>query len=265
MLRSLFVMERCFSIEAKSFCFSAKEGSPVLRLEERRKGFAGFIFARFSCLSWLVDTVEVASKVKDDIAKSYREGDKVFMVYGGANKAGRFLEVSIFVEGGRKGGLWLLEGNFGWGWRRFAGELRLLLASPEGKSGFETESLPPSRLQCKQSKIGGIDAPTGGSQGRSFVEVLLSKPNLELDLPKGRSPPCLNFLQEMTRPEMGNSGFVQHNVVDCFDLEEPSTMAAVSTKKKMGFSVKQWVKHFLRFFQSKLGWVFTGFLEGFLM
>ena len=65
------VMERRFSIEAKSFCFSAKEGSPDLRLEERRKGFIGFIFASFHYSSWLVDTVEATSKVKDDIAKSY--------------------------------------------------------------------------------------------------------------------------------------------------------------------------------------------------
>jgi hypothetical protein len=76
-------MERHFSIEAKSFCFSANEGFPDLCLEERRKGFVGYIFVGIQCSSWLVDTVEAASKVKDDIAKSYREGDKVLMVHGG--------------------------------------------------------------------------------------------------------------------------------------------------------------------------------------
>ena len=106
-------MEHCFYIEAKSFCFSAKEGSPDLRLEERRKDFVGYIYACFRCSSWLVDTVEAASKVKDDIAKSHREGDKVLMVHGGVNKVGRFLEVSAYAEGGRKGVLWLPEGCFG--------------------------------------------------------------------------------------------------------------------------------------------------------
>ena len=109
-------MERHFSIEAKSFCFSAKEGSSVLCLEERRKDFVGYIFASNQCSSWLVDTVEEASKVKDDIAKSYREGDKLLMVHGGVNKVGRFLEVSAYVEGGRKGVLWLPEGRHGRGW-----------------------------------------------------------------------------------------------------------------------------------------------------
>ena len=96
-------MERCFSIEAKSFYFSAKEGAPDLRLEERRKNFVGYIFASIQCSSWLVVTVEAVSKVKDDIAKSYHEGDKVLMVHGGVNKAGRFLEVSAYAEDGRKG------------------------------------------------------------------------------------------------------------------------------------------------------------------
>jgi hypothetical protein len=30
-------MERCFSVEAKSFCLSMKEGCPDLHLEEKRK------------------------------------------------------------------------------------------------------------------------------------------------------------------------------------------------------------------------------------
>ena len=40
-----------------------------------------------------------------------------------SNKAGCFLEVAIFVEGGRKGVIRLLEGHGGWGWQRFVDEL----------------------------------------------------------------------------------------------------------------------------------------------
>jgi hypothetical protein len=67
--------------------------------------------------------------VKEEIAKTFREGDKAMMVHRGGNKAGRFLEVSVIAEGGRKGVIWLPEGCFGRGWRRFAGELRHLLAA----------------------------------------------------------------------------------------------------------------------------------------
>jgi hypothetical protein len=54
------VMERIFSFEAKTFCLSAKVGCPNLRLEERRKGFVGYIFASIQCSLWLVDMVEAA-------------------------------------------------------------------------------------------------------------------------------------------------------------------------------------------------------------
>jgi hypothetical protein len=111
-------MERSFNFEAKTFCLSAKDGYPLFRLEERRKGFSGYIFVSHHCASWLIDTVEAAvlSQAKEETAKSYREGDKVTMVHGGGNKAGIFLEVSVYAEGGRKGVIWLPEGRFGRGW-----------------------------------------------------------------------------------------------------------------------------------------------------
>jgi hypothetical protein len=59
--------------------------------------------------------VEAACQVKEDVTKSYHEGEKVLMVHGGADKVERFLEVSAYAEGGRKGVLWLPEGLFGWG------------------------------------------------------------------------------------------------------------------------------------------------------
>jgi hypothetical protein len=36
-------IERRFFVEAKSFVFSVKEGEAVVRLEERRRGFAGLV------------------------------------------------------------------------------------------------------------------------------------------------------------------------------------------------------------------------------
>jgi hypothetical protein len=47
-------MERRFSIEAKSFCFSTKDGSSMFRLEERRKKFVGYIFVSPQCSAWLI-------------------------------------------------------------------------------------------------------------------------------------------------------------------------------------------------------------------
>ena len=48
-------------------------------------------------------------------------------VHKGSNKAGCFLEVAIFFEGGQKGVIRLPEGRGGWVWRSFVDELWHLL------------------------------------------------------------------------------------------------------------------------------------------
>jgi hypothetical protein len=237
-------MERRFSIEAKSFCFSIKVGFSDLRLEERRKNFVGFIFASAPCAAWLMDSVEAASQVKEDISKSYREGDKVLMVHGGSNKAGRYLEVSVYVEGGRKGVIWIPEGRFGRGWRRFAGELRLMLVSPNVKSGSEdAEFRRATSSQISSAMHAGVGVHEGSPKARSFVEVLQSKPSLE-----------------RSRGEAEKSRAVKPPVVE----ETRSAMAAVSVRKTSGCSVQDWVSRLLGFFQKGLGRVWAALLEGLL-
>lgn len=44
-------MESRFFVEAKSFSFSADLGKPELRLEERRRGFAGIVFLGPRCVA----------------------------------------------------------------------------------------------------------------------------------------------------------------------------------------------------------------------
>ena len=208
------VMEWRFSIEAKVFYFSVKEGSTVLRLEERRKQILGFIFASSPFASWLVDTVEAACLVKEDITKSFCEGNKVCMVHGGASKVGRFLEVSVYAEGGRKGVLWLLEGRFGRGWRCFVDELRLMVVPTIGKirsKELGTQSLP--------LPIGGASS-AGSSKERSFAEVLQTKPHPEM-----MSSFCMDLLQMSLQSEKGIGGEDLQIAVDCFSLEPPVMVA----------------------------------------
>jgi hypothetical protein len=166
-------MEWWFSIEAKSLCFSSKVGSSLFHLEERRKNFVGYIFVSSQGSSWLVDTVEEACQVKEDSAKSFHEGDKALMVHGGANKAGRFLEVAVYAEGGRKGGIWLPEGRDGRGWQRFAGELRHFLAPG---SGSELPRMCSSNATFVPAKIMEAGVTGDCAKTRSFAEVLQLKP-----------------------------------------------------------------------------------------
>jgi hypothetical protein len=92
-------MERRFLVEAKSFLFSVKENEAVVRLEERRKGFADAVSLGPHCSVWLIATVEVAlhnSGLKDFV-KSFRESEPGLIL--------------------------LQEGREGWGWSQLGGEL----------------------------------------------------------------------------------------------------------------------------------------------
>jgi hypothetical protein len=106
-------MDRHFSVEAKAFSFLAKAGKSELHLEGRRKGFVGFIFMGYQCSIWLAATVEVLLSPGKDFVKSFHEDVKILMVRRGDNKAGHFLEVTIFAKGGRKGCIWLPKGHAG--------------------------------------------------------------------------------------------------------------------------------------------------------
>jgi hypothetical protein len=227
-------MERSFTFEAKTFCLSAKDGYPLLRLEERRKGFSGYIFVSNQCASWLLETVEVAvlSQAKEEIAKSFREGDKVTMVHGGGNKAGIFLEVSVYAEGGRKGVIWLPEGRFGRGWRRFAGELRQLVAG-QIKKTEKAGSLP------------------GVSLERSFVDVLRSTQGVKTKASglQVSSASPLDLFPAHSGFEMGSGGETR-SAVDCAALESsPGVQAAAaaghedSTKMKGIFGITELLRY----------------------
>jgi hypothetical protein len=197
--------------------------------------------------SWLIDMVEAASQVKENIAKLFCEGDKALMIRGGSNKAGRYLEVSVYVKGGRKGVLWLPEGQFGRGWHRFVGELRLMLASPKGKPDVEVaESRLASSTQISPSKHAGVGVLAGQSKTCSFVEVLQSKPCFEL--------------KDRSRGEVAKGWVVKRPVVE----EARSAMAAASVRTTKGISVQGWVNRLVGLIQLGLGQVWVGLLQGLL-
>jgi hypothetical protein len=231
-------MERRFSIEAKAFWFSILNGSSLFRLEERRKHFVGFILVSSKCAAWLIATVESACLVEEDIAKSFREGNKAVMVHGGSNKSGRFLEVAVFAEGGRKGGIWIPEGRDGRGWRLFAGELRVFLDSFDGgseKKGFHTASSSLS-LPIKVAEVGVTGV---GPKVRTFAEVLQANPRSLADLKD------VGADQRWAEDSTGS------------EKMRPSMV-------KVAGAGKGWVNEVLGFFHLGLGRIVIGLLEGLL-
>jgi hypothetical protein len=76
------MMECQFSVEAKTFSFSANMGKLIIRLEEKRKCFGGFISLGIKCSDWLADAVEegVGTQRKEDFARSFRDELRVVKV-----------------------------------------------------------------------------------------------------------------------------------------------------------------------------------------
>jgi hypothetical protein len=100
-------MERWFLVKAKAFCFTAKEGSTNLRLEERRKGFLGVIRVGPQSTVSLMAKVEKAcqSQVKEGSVWDFQEDERCLMIRQGRNKASRFLEVAIEADGDQNGSI----------------------------------------------------------------------------------------------------------------------------------------------------------------
>jgi hypothetical protein len=207
-------MERRFMLEAKSFSLSAKPGESEIHLEERQKGFGGSILLGIWCLDWLVDMVEEAlmSQGNEDFAKSFREAVEVLMVRKGSNKAGRFLEVAVFVEVGWKGIIWLLEGRGGWGWRCFVNELWHLLGLIVVKD----------RLV-----VSGVSSGGGGRLStRTYAAVLFESPG-------GVNPVSVNHLDLVPMAvysELVKGGEEMRSPINCIEFEN----GEVSKKEKAG-------------------------------
>lgn len=219
-------VERRFKVEAKSFSFSAKPGTSTSRLEERRKGFGGFINLGFRYADWVVDTVEEAllAQGTGDFAKSFREEVEVLRVSKGSNKAGNFLEVAVFVEGNQKRTIWLPEGRRGWGWRRFVSELRKLLVlgvaliSTKVSGGIPTRdgaSPSASPVIVKQSDLFPMADWSKGVKGGEETQTLVNWFELEYGLP---------FKEEAGggRPAQGGGAsttsytYIRSNKLQCF-------------------------------------------------
>jgi hypothetical protein len=82
----------------------------------------------------------------------------------GRNRVGCFLEAAVFVEGGRKGVIRLPEGRGGWGWRRFAEELRPLTAHLDMKilpavANAGEKVSQPSFVEVLAAPLGGMKSP----------------------------------------------------------------------------------------------------------
>jgi hypothetical protein len=157
--------------------------------------------------------------------KSFREGSKVLIARRGGNKAGRYLEATMFGLGGRKGSIVIPEGRGGWGWLKFSDELRKVVdffsVSVSGRLGSSSTS---------EKKVVEEDRLTLGLApkwtGPSFAEVVRADSTTvakkmpivgdgRSGLRASRATPCEFDLL----PAVRHAEDIPRSAVDCFSLE----------------------------------------------
>ncbi|KAK7831726.1 hypothetical protein CFP56_027080 [Quercus suber] len=84
-------------------------------------------------------------------ARTFRDGDKVFIVQLGSNAHGRFFMISELIHGRRKGFIVVPEGKLGSGWRGFGLHLRKAIA-PESLVNKQPQPQSVLKLTVVKSK-----------------------------------------------------------------------------------------------------------------
>ena len=121
-----------FFVESKTFEFSVEEGGTfyVLRIFERNKDSLRLVFmGKLSAIHLLTYVEDLMSNtLPENFARTFRDGNKVFILQLGFNAHGSFLMISELLHGRRKGLIIVLEGKLGSGWRGFGFHLRKAIA-----------------------------------------------------------------------------------------------------------------------------------------
>jgi len=190
---------------------------------EKRKKFLGVVILNSQSSEWLASMLGLPEE--QEIVKSFREGSKLLIARRGGSKDGRFLEVSSFGLGGRKGFIGIPEGRGGWDWIKFSDELRKVvdfLSGPVGSGSGSSPSSEKKEVEAIQPSLGLAPKWTGPS----FAEVLRSVPAIaakELSIVCGSRSrsrasllePCELYLL----PTVWHAESVQRTTVDCFSVE----------------------------------------------
>jgi hypothetical protein len=107
---------RFFQIESKSFELLRSDGE--LRITERGKNHLSYVKMGIGTTRWFCDALlEVASiSIDQNAFRSFREGNKVFVIQKQMNGKGRFVSVAVPGESKSKGTVIIPEGKGTRGW-----------------------------------------------------------------------------------------------------------------------------------------------------
>jgi hypothetical protein len=156
-----------FHVESKSYEL-ARHGNE-LRIIERGQKHLSHVTMGLATAQWCHDIlVEFATLPPNQNAfRSFREGNKVFVIQKQRNGKGRFASVTVLGETKEKGSVIILEGRGAGGWRGFSQEINGVLTPAISTLNDKRRQMPlPTGAGAQRSSNSNGDS-------RSFKEVVI--------------------------------------------------------------------------------------------
>jgi hypothetical protein len=125
--RLIMAEKRIFHVESK--LFELVKNAIEVSITERGRKHRSIVSMGFAAAVWLRDSLLEIAKLSNsrNVFRSFREGNKIFVVQKQQNDRGSFVTVTVLGDSKGKGGVIIPDGRESWGWRGLSEELAGLL------------------------------------------------------------------------------------------------------------------------------------------
>uniref|UniRef100_A0A2N9EVU3 Reverse transcriptase domain-containing protein n=1 Tax=Fagus sylvatica TaxID=28930 RepID=A0A2N9EVU3_FAGSY len=159
---------RFFYVESKSF--EIVKNAIELSLIERSRNHFSIVTMGFVAALWLFDVLLEVAKLSNDqnLFRSFREGNKIFVLQKQRNGKGRFVTISALGDSKSKGYVIISEGRDACGWHGLSQEINNIMAAQNHGNREVNQHRPQSRHLTVQ----GNQDPNMVKESRTFKEAV---------------------------------------------------------------------------------------------
>jgi hypothetical protein len=193
--------KRFFHVESKFF--ELVKNAIEVNIIERGRKHRSIVSMGFAAAAWLRDSLLEVAKLSNNrnVFRSFREGNKVFVVQKQQNDRGSFVTVTVLGDSKGRGGVIIPAGGDSWGWRRLSEELAGLLNPKAAANHGDIHRQPPAGKSLVQGNF--------RNEFCSFKAAVTQGKNLPKIMPinsgeiNAENEVILNLKVKMTRDQDG--------------------------------------------------------------
>jgi hypothetical protein len=171
---------RFFYVESKSF--EIVKNAIELSIIERSRNHFSIVTMGFVAALWLRDVLLEVAKLSNDqnLFRSFREGNKIFVLQKQRNGKGRFVTITALGDSKSKGYVIIPEGRDACGWHGLSQEINNIMAAQNHGNREVNQRRPQSRHLTVQ----GNQVPNMVKESRTFKEAVTQgdMPNIAIGI-----------------------------------------------------------------------------------